>query len=833
VNPPEPDTTRDPRLEEIALRMADDRPVDWEEARQTGPDLSDTLERLRQIQVIADEHREPDGEPVGGPPGDTIAFTWGGLAAIERIGEGGFGEVWRAWDPALGREVALKIRRPGAGSGDARWLREARSLARVRHPHVITVHGADVHDGRAGIWTDLIAGRTLEEVLMAIGPLGAREAAAIGLDLCAALASVHAAGLVHGDLKTRNVMREGRPSGDARGEAGSAGRIVLMDFGSAHEPRVSETGGGSPGTPLFAAPELLAGGSPSVASDLYALGVVLYRLVTARFPVEAARVTELSDRLARGEIVPLRTRRPDLPPAFVQVVDRAIARDPARRFPDAAHMERALAAAAGAMSTEPVRAGKPWALVGAGVAIGALVVGLGWLAALTLPRLLQPRFGLESTAPHPVATVRQTLSGDRKYGALGFAVCVPGDIDGDGLPDLLISTGGSRPDQRSNAVRFFRGLPDGTFGEPVDLSVEPSALFGYTITALGDVNGDGKPDFAIADPGELRRDPGTVYVYFGGRVPGQSPDRVLRGPRVGQDFGYAVAAGDLNGDGINDLVVGAPTDDAIGRNTGRVYVYWGGRDLGAKPDVELSTVVVDSQYGAAVAVVPDLDGDGVSDLAVGANWDPAAGPRGGRVFIYRGGRSMRTTPERALTSPAAEAWFGSAIAAGDLNGDGVPDLAIGAGWADGFEEGSGNVYVYPGGHEPADRPALVLRGPKSGSRFGEHLAVGDVDGDGVADLIVGAPTLDRGPGESGAVYAYRGGRGFHDRPEFEIAGDGVSKGFGTSLALVTGPATGGGTRSVHVTTAGNPRLVIGAPNSEPAGRESGAAYLVELKPARR
>ncbi|HEV2104249.1 MAG TPA: protein kinase, partial [Candidatus Eisenbacteria bacterium] len=202
------DVPGDPRLEEIALHLVDDEPVDWEGARQTHGDLSETLERLRQLEALSQRAREQAAPPAAETPG---LFTWGPLRVLERLGEGGFGEVYRAWDPALAREVALKLRRADAAGGAARWLREAQALARVRHPHVVTIFGADTHGGRTGIWMERIPGRTLEQLLLELGPLGAREAAGIGADLCAALASVHRAGLVHGDVKTRNVMREGEP----------------------------------------------------------------------------------------------------------------------------------------------------------------------------------------------------------------------------------------------------------------------------------------------------------------------------------------------------------------------------------------------------------------------------------------------------------------------------------------------------------------------------------------------------------------------------------------------------------------------------------------------
>jgi serine/threonine protein kinase len=211
----------------------------------------------------------------------------------------------------------------------------------VKHPNVLLVLGADVHDGRAGMWTELLDGATFEQLLTGLGPANWREISAYGIELCRALAAVHAVGLVHRDVKAANVMRE-------RG-----GRIVLMDFGSAGEYEVGAAKGATPdaspggmeGTPLAMAPEVLRGGRAGPASDLYSLGVLLFRLVAGDYPVPAHTLDELREALARGPLPSLRSVRPDVPLEFADVVARALERDPADRFKSAVEMERALVAA--------------------------------------------------------------------------------------------------------------------------------------------------------------------------------------------------------------------------------------------------------------------------------------------------------------------------------------------------------------------------------------------------------------------------------------------------------------------------------------------------------
>ena len=214
-------------------------------------------------------------------------------------------------------------------------LHEARLFARVAHPNVVTVYGAEKHAGRVGFWMEIIHGRTLSQFLADEGPLAAEEAAHIGIELCRALAALHHAGLVHRDVKASNVMRA------------AGGRIVLMDLGagadlspgSAPHPPVS-------GTPLYMAPELLRGEAMTPRGDLYALGVLLYHMATGDFPVHGATLAELRDAHARRAARHLRDARPDLPGWFIAAVERALAADPAERFATAGEMEQALRAGA-------------------------------------------------------------------------------------------------------------------------------------------------------------------------------------------------------------------------------------------------------------------------------------------------------------------------------------------------------------------------------------------------------------------------------------------------------------------------------------------------------
>ncbi len=247
-------------------------------------------------------------EPSNAPP--SLPFTWGALRVIEKLGSGRFRDVFRAHDPVLNREVALKLRRELVDPTDAALeahLAEARRLARLRHPNVVTVHGVEVHQGRIGMWTDLLHGRTLEERIAETGPLDASELARIGVDLCQALSAIHAAGLIHNDLAPANVMLE------------RSGRAILMDFGSGDAR--TNAAAAHPRSTVDIAPETLAGQPPSIASDLYALAALLQRIQS------------------------LEDARADLPPELARVIRRALAADPMERPASASEMEMALTGA--------------------------------------------------------------------------------------------------------------------------------------------------------------------------------------------------------------------------------------------------------------------------------------------------------------------------------------------------------------------------------------------------------------------------------------------------------------------------------------------------------
>lgn len=345
----------DERLFNLAKAVSDGDEIDWSRAESEAADENERelLRHLRDIHDVAELHRtmrQASGPPERAkrvPPLD----SWGPLEIREKVGEGAAAEVYRAWDPKLERDVALKLFRHGERMSDEQrraLLIEGQNLARVGHENVVTVHGADDHGGRVGIWMELIEGRTLSEIVNTEGAFGATEATLIGIELCRALAAVHRRGLVHGDLKAQNVKRE------------AGGRFVLMDFSSS---RRADGSPGNPdsdpmGTPLYMAPELWERMAPTVASDIYALGVLLYHLVTREFPVRASSIEALRLAHAAGGRHLLRDERPELPEPFVRIVEKALSSDPSERFKSAGALEEALSA-----QLEPVKgatATLPW-----------------------------------------------------------------------------------------------------------------------------------------------------------------------------------------------------------------------------------------------------------------------------------------------------------------------------------------------------------------------------------------------------------------------------------------------------------------------------------------
>ena len=341
-------------LERLAARIADDEPVDWRAAAGEVKSVEDpALQGLRELEQVVHGFRHAQLSNGKDTPRSS-RFRFGALTVVEPIGSGSHGEVWRAYDPLLDLHVALKLRKLESGTLAHQFLEEARHLARVRQANIVSVYGAAVHDGRAGMWTELIRGTSLAELLAQHGTFPPDEVRGIGLDLCHALAAVHRHGLLHGDIKSENVMRE------------VSGRIVLMDFGAARELDRAQSSVVS-GSLHYLAPEVLRGDSPSAASDIYALGVLLFRLLSGTYPHEAATLDDLLRAHDEKKRASLATIRADVPRSLIHAIDTALQPDPAKRYASAL----AFAAALSAPSSKPVAT---WQKFGAVIALLTVIV---------------------------------------------------------------------------------------------------------------------------------------------------------------------------------------------------------------------------------------------------------------------------------------------------------------------------------------------------------------------------------------------------------------------------------------------------------------------------
>ncbi|MFH1826109.1 MAG: FG-GAP-like repeat-containing protein [bacterium] len=343
-------------------------------------------------------------------------------------------------------------------------------------------------------------------------------------------------------------------------------------------------------------------------------------------------------------------------------------------------------------------------------------------------------------------------NGEESADLLGICAAGAGDVNGDGYADFIIGAYRDDPDGRSNAGSAY--VYSGQNGNELYQKNGEVAedQFGFSVAGAGDVNNDGYDDFIVgaysADPGG-QSSAGSAYVYSG-----------LNGNELyqkdGEDsadfFGYCVAsAGDVNKDGYNDFIVGAYWADPGGRDrAGSVYVYSGlnGNELYQK-DGEVSV----DYFGQSVASAGDVNGDGYADFIVGAIFtDPSGRTNAGSVYVYSG---LNGNELYQIDGAAEGDWLGWSVAgAGDVDNDDYDDFIIGAHRADpGGLEDAGSAYIYSG-----KTGSLIEQknGSAAGDNFGFSVAsAGDVDGDGKADVIIGARGASPGgKTEAGSVYLY-------------------------------------------------------------------------------
>lgn len=274
--------------------------------------------------------------------GDIIA---GRYRIDDVLGHGGMGVVLMATHLVLDQRVAIKfLRREAMVDANAveRFVREAQAAARVQSEHVVRVHDvAQLEDGTPFIVMEYVEGMVLSTLLASRGPLAAHEALRYAVQTCEALAETHAAGIVHGDLKPDNIYIAGTSSG-------GLGRVKLLDFGISRILAPNETSTSSAfimGTPAYMAPEQFGAAKVDARADLWAVGVLLYEMLSGAPPFAGDTPDQIRRAVLTGAVAPL--QRPDLPAALEKLILQCLQKDPMWRYESASQLGAALAALQG------------------------------------------------------------------------------------------------------------------------------------------------------------------------------------------------------------------------------------------------------------------------------------------------------------------------------------------------------------------------------------------------------------------------------------------------------------------------------------------------------
>ena len=351
------------------------------------------------------------------------------------------------------------------------------------------------------------------------------------------------------------------------------------------------------------------------------------------------------------------------------------------------------------------------------------------------------------------------------------------------------------------------------------------AAFGHSVALANDINGDGFPDLIVGAPqknsfGQI--DNGRVYFFYGGN------EQTVNGfewkttsNQAGAQLGYAVAsAGDVNGDGFSDVLVGAPFFDNGQQDEGKAFLYLGDeKGPSVTHDWSVEGNQIDARLGISVATAGDVNGDEFSDVIIGASKYSNGVPDEGAAFIFHGSQSgLNQVSDRTISGNQSNALFGWMVgSAGDVDADGYGDIFVTARHYDNGHNNEGRVYLFEGSATGiGSSAAWQFESNQPGAQLGYSAALlGDVNGDGFSDVIFGAPFHDLGGNNAGRVFAFHGSiNGLNNTPDWTQVSNQANAWFGRSVSSA-GDVNGDGYSDV----------LVGAPNFDSGQINEGVAYL--------
>lgn len=361
-----------------------------------------------------------------------------------------------------------------------------------------------------------------------------------------------------------------------------------------------------------------------------------------------------------------------------------------------------------------------------------------------------------------------SVESDKKKALFGGSVATAGDVNGDGYDDVIVGANGLSNGKNGEGAAFvYHGSPTGldTTAAWSAEGNQAGAAFGLQVASAGDVNGDGYDDVIVGawhhDGGQ--NDEGRAYVYLGSATGLAATAAWTAEPdQAGALYGVSVAsAGDVDGDGYDDVIVGSSGYDDLAADEGRADVYLGSATgLDSAPAWTVTSGEAGAELGFSVASAGDVNGDGFSDVILGVYRHDGGETDEGQALLYLGSAGgLAATPAWSGEPDQDEAWYGYQVAgAGDVNGDGYGDVLVGAWKYDDGETDEGRAYLYLGSANGLEAGAdWSEESDQLDARYGESVAsAGDVDGDGLADVVVGAPRFDAPQMNEGRLYLYLG-----------------------------------------------------------------------------